>query len=485
MSATLVWFRNDLRLSDHPALLEAAARGPILPVYVLDTAEEAGAWAPGGASRWWLHHSLAALRAALAARGLPLILQRGPAAEVLPTLMRAAGADRIVWNRRYEPWAVERQDTPLIARLRAMGLAWESYNAALLFEPWTLRTGAGDPYRVYTPFWKACRAHGVAAPAPTLGSAQAPATLPASDRLEDWSLLPTRPDWAGGLRAAWLEDDGIGEAAARRRLDRFLDAGLGRYASDRDRPDLEGTARLSPPLRFGEIGPRQIWQAVTDRLAAGDLVGRESQAETFLKELVWREFSYHLLGQAPGLPEAPLNPRFAAFPWAEDAEDRLAAWQRGRTGYPLVDAGMRQLWHTGWMHNRVRMVVASFLVKHLRVPWQRGEAWFWDTLVDADLASNAASWQWVAGCGADAAPFFRVFNPVVQGQKFDPDGAYVRRWLPELAGLPDRHLHAPWQAPPLERAAAGVRLGDSYPHPMVDHAAARQAALDAWETIRA
>lgn len=488
MPVTLMWFRNDLRLTDNPALRAAAARGAVVPVFVLEDESEAGRWTAGGASRWWLHHSLAALARDLAARGLPLILRRGPAHRTIPALMAEIGADQVVWNRRYESWSVERQGRPLKAALRAAGVRWDSFNAGLLFEPWALRTGAGQPYRVYTPFWKACRALGAEPPATAPAHLRAPDVVPPGDRLEDWALRPSRPDWAGGLRDAWLGDATaatIGEAGARRRLERFLEGGLGWYGRDRDRPDQDGTSRLSPHLHFGEIGPRQVWQAAIERLHSGALAGREQQAETFMKELVWREFSYHLLWHAPDLPEAPLNRRFDRFPWAADADDRLAAWCQGRTGYPLVDAGMRQLWHTGWMHNRVRMVAASFLIKHLRVPWQQGQAWFWDTLVDADLASNAASWQWVAGCGADAAPFFRIFNPVIQGEKFDPDGAYVRRWLPELAALPDRVLHAPWRAKPLELAAAGVRLGQTYPQPMVDHAAARDAALAAWEGIRA
>jgi deoxyribodipyrimidine photo-lyase len=299
----------------------------------------------------------------------------------------------------------------------------------------------------------------------------------ASEPLVALDLRPRAPDWAGGLRAAWEP----GEAAARDRLSAFLGGAAARYRGDRDRPGVIGTSRLSPYLHFGEIGPRTVWLATRTAMAAGL---PEAEGLGFLRELGWREFSAHLLWQFPTLPDQPLRAEFAAFPWAGDRA-LLRAWERGRTGYPVVDAGLRELWTTGWMHNRVRMIVASFLVKDLLVPWQDGERWFWDTLVDADLASNAASWQWVAGCGADAAPYFRVFNPVLQGLKFDPDGAYVRRWVPELAGLPDARLHAPWEASPAELAAAGVRLGCDYPAPIVDHKAARQRALDAYAALRA
>ncbi len=477
---TLVWFRQDLRLTDNPALSAAAEPGaPVVPVYVLDDATP-GRWAPGGAARWWLHHSLAALAGGLERLGTRLVLRRGRAEDVLPALAEETGAARIVWNRCYEPWAIAR-DTRLKTALKDRGHHADSFNAALLFEPWTVQTKAGEPFKVYTPFWKACRARAdIGSPLPAPQRLPAPHAWPAGDALDDWNLLPTTPDWAGGLRETWRP----GEAGAHDRLAAFLDARLGRYKDDRNRPDRDGTSSLSPHLHRGEIGPRQVWAAVQHRLDAGDLTGREAQAETFLKELVWREFSYHLLYHFPHLPEAPLNERFSDFPWAEDRH-RLEVWQKGRTGYPIVDAGMRQLWHTGWMHNRVRMIVASFLVKDLLQPWQAGEAWFWDTLVDADLANNSASWQWVAGCGADAAPYFRVFNPILQGRKFDPDGDYVRRWVPELRGLAADHIHEPWAAPAAALADAGVRLGDTYPEPMIDHKAARREALSAFEQVKA
>ena len=472
----ILWLRQDLRLADNPALRDVAAAHAVIPVFI-DDAEAGGRWAPGGASRWWLHHSLHSLGADLAKLGSQLILRRGPSQRVLEDLVDRTGADTVVWNRQYEPWATAR-DTAIKAGLKARGISVQSHNAALLHEPWTIRTKDDRPYQVYSPFWRACRASGEP-PRPQGGPKAliAPDQWPQSDRLDDWRLLPTEPDWAEGLRETWTP----GEAGAINRLDTFLDRALNAYKSDRNRPDLDATSGLSPHLHFGEIGPRQVWHAARARMEQAGTA--EDQAEHFLKELVWREFSHHLLFHFPDLPEAPLNQRFAAFPWADD-DALLRAWQRGRTGYPIVDAGMRQLWHTGWMHNRVRMIVASFLVKDLLIPWQAGEEWFWDTLVDADLANNAASWQWVAGCGADAAPYFRVFNPVLQGQKFDPQGGYVRHWVPEIAGLPDRWIHSPWEAPETALAEAGIQLGRTYPRPIVDHGTARRNALAAFEAIR-
>ena len=475
-AAVIVWFRQDLRLADHPALTAACqAGGPVLPVYVRDT-PGAGRWAPGGASRWWLHGSLERLAADLAQRGGALVLRSGDSVAVLADLIRESGAGAVYWSRGYEPG-----EAGLEERLRAQlggQIELRRFAGRLLWEPETLRTASGRPFQVFTPFWKA----GLAAPEPR-PPVPAPDHIPAggsrlrSERLADWTLLPVEPDWSTGLRAAWQP----GEAAAFSALTAFVDSVIGAYPTARDLPGIPGTSRLSPHLHFGEISPRQIWHAVRAGMAGAAVTDGAGMA--FLRELGWREFSAHLLYHWPRLPDEPLRAEFAAFPWARDPE-LFRRWCRGATGYPLIDAGMRELWATGWMHNRVRMIVASFLVKDLLVSWQDGQDWFWDTLVDADLANNAASWQWVAGCGADAAPYFRVFNPVLQARRFDADGRYVRRWVPEIARLPDAHLHAPWEAPEPVLRAAGVVLGSDYPLPVIDHRAARQRALDAYASLR-
>ena len=473
----ILWFRQDLRLADNPALTAAIASGrPLLPLYILDEATP-GLRSLGGASRWWLAGSLEALGNALARRGATLILRRGEAAAVLDALIAETGAAAVHWNRCYEPGAIARDKT-IKTRLLARGIAAESHNGALLAEPWTVKTGSGGPFKVFTPFWQALRREQRLDP-----PQPAPKRIPGLDRacagdpLVSWHLLPSCPDWAAGLREAWTP----GEKGAQDRLKRFIDDAAAGYATDRDRPDREGTARLSAHLHWGEISPHQIWRAVESRAAAGELT--EAQATAVLRQLAWREFSHHLLFHWPELPLKPWQPAFESFPWREDPV-LLAAWQRGRTGYPMVDAAMRELWVTGWMHNRARMIAGSFLVKHLLQPWQAGEAWFWDTLVDADLAQNAANWQWVAGSGADAAPYFRIFNPMLQGERFDPQGRYVRRWLPALGRLPDRFIHAPWRAPAEVLAAAKIVLGRDYPRPIVDHDEARKRALAAYDLIK-
>ncbi len=465
----IVWFRQDLRLDDNPALAAAAEDGrPVVALFVLDEAA-AGAWRPGGASRWWLHQSLSALDRSLGRLGVPMVLVHGSSADAVPRLVRQTGATAVYWNRCYEPFAV-RRDTTIKAALNAAGVRVESFSASLLAEPWTIRTQGGGPFKVFTPFWRALREQSRPErprKAPPILQSIVP---PTGDRLEDWSLLPTKPDWAGGLRESWTP----GEDGAQAALRHFLEAALDAYKRDRDRPGIAGVSRLSPHLHWGEISVRQVWHAV--EAEAG------SAGEPFLRELAWREFAHNLLWQFPDLPEKPFNPRFADFPWRSDAA-ALGAWQRGMTGYPIVDAGMRELWQTGWMHNRTRLVAGSLLVKHLLLPWQAGEAWFWDTLVDADLANNAMNWQWVAGSGADAAPYFRIFNPVLQGEKFDPDGSYVRRFVPELAGLPDKWLHKPWIAPAGVLDKAGIVLGRTYPRPIVDHSIARERALAAFAAL--
>ncbi len=470
---TIIWFRNDLRLSDNPALRAAAAsERPLIAVYVLDD-ENAGDWKMGGASRWWLHHSLDSLAASLKERGGELVLKRGKADDIIPALATETGAAAVYWNRAYEPWAIAR-DKKIKAALTDAGVEARSVNGALIVEPWEIATKQGKPYKVFTPFWKSIKAgHSPAEPVGVPDSLCF-AKAPAGDALNEWALLPTKPDWAGGLRDTWTP----GEAAAHGRLGAFIQNGLSDYDTARDKPAVTGTSGLSAHLHFGEISPRQVWHAIKQ---SGH--GDGEDADSYLSEIAWREFSYNLLYHFPQFPEDNFQPRFDHFDWTgTDAE--FEAWTKGQTGYPIVDAGMRQLYQTGWMHNRVRMIVASFLVKDLFIHWRRGEDWFWDTLVDADLASNAAGWQWVAGSGADAAPYFRIFNPVSQGEKFDPDGDYVRKYVPELANLPKRAIHAPWTADRATLARAGVTLGKDYPQPIVDHAEVRKKALAAFEKIK-
>jgi deoxyribodipyrimidine photo-lyase len=475
---TLLWFSRDLRLTDNPAMAAAIARGcPIVPIFVLDDLD-AGEWAPGGASRWWLHGSLRALDDSLRQRGNTLVLRRGSAEIVINQLLDQTGADAVYWNRRYEPWATARGERIKTA-LRNRGIEVRSFNSALIREPWTVTTQKGEPYRVFTPFWKALRATAVSEPAAAAPARiPGPRTVPESEPLSSWALRPTAPDWAGGMQAMWTP----GEVGAQARLEEFAAGAAPHYRDRRNMPGVAGTSRLSPHLHFGEIGPRQVWRSITAQALASTGDPMSSGVETYLSEIAWREFSYHLLFHFPTLPDAPLRPEFARFPWEENAKG-LSAWQRGLSGYPIVDAGMRELWSTGWMHNRVRMIVASFLIKDLLLHWRVGETWFWDTLVDADLASNAANWQWVAGCGADAAPYFRIFNPSLQGAKFDPDGDYVRRWVPEIGKLPNSMLHSPWDARPIELADAGIRFGRTYPAPIVEHGAARQRALEAFKLL--
>ena len=466
-SPVLVWFREDLRLADHPALAAAASAGhPIIPVFIW-APEEEGNWRPGAASNWWLDASLRALSRELEELGSRLIIRRGPASAALFQLAEQTKASGVFWNRVYRLPTI-RRDSALQSKLRKRGIVAETFNGSLLFEPGTILNRSGKPFTVFTPFWRACLAQGVSAPAhekpPKL---RAPESWVDSLQISNLGLQPAI-DWAGGLRNHWQP----GEKGAKAKLHRFLRETRKSYDESRDQPGVISTSRLSPHLRFGEISARQVWHAA-DGLDGG----------AFLRQLVWREFSHHLLYSHPQAVEQPLRQEFARFPWNHDAQS-FAAWTRGETGYPFVDAGMRELWTTGWMHNRVRMVAASFLVKHLLITWQEGAAWFWDTLVDADLANNTMGWQWVAGCGADAAPYFRVFNPVLQGEKFDPTGSYVRRWIPELAKLPDEWIHKPSLAPGPILARAGIHLGTTYPHPLIDHDQARRRALAALQHTR-
>jgi len=447
---TIVWLRHDLRLDDNPALAAAAARGTVVPVFIWAPDEEAP-WEPGAASRWWLHHSLERLSAAFEKAGAPLVIRRGGSLETLESLAKEVSATHVAWNRRYEP-AVVKRDTGIKKALAADGLVAESFNGSLLFEPMHVATKEGRPYQVFTPFWRSLLAREEPAePVTAPRKLSTVAKRPKSVAIESLGLLP-KIDWSAGFGTMWTP----GEAGAAKRMGRFLEKGLASYGSGRDRPDHDGTSALSPHLHFGELSPRRLWHAVREKTGGKPAAKVTGSPEVYLRELGWREFANHLLFHFPHTSDAPLRADYARFPWANDPVG-LRAWQRGRTGFPIVDAGMRQLWTTGWMHNRVRMIVASFLVKDLRISWLEGARWFWDTLVDADLAANTLGWQWAAGCGADAAPYFRIFNPTSQAEKFDPDGEYVAAW-------------------------AGVDAKD-YPEPIVDHAEARKRALEALKTV--
>lgn len=465
----IVWFRQDLRLADNPALDAAARSGAaILPVFIHDD-DEAGDWQPGTASRWWLRKSIASLGESLDGN---LRVYRGSAREIIPRLARDTGADAVYWNRCVEPWRVSR-DRSIKKQLLDAGTPVHTFNGCYLYDPAEVAKADGTPYRVFTPFYRrGCQALQTRQPLPAPTDLRVDSeTHP--DGHDQKPVLPAFP---------WFEDEDQGwqpgEQGARAALERFLAAGLDIYPEARDRPDLNGVSRLSPHLHFGEISPHQVRAAVLAHSG-----GEETKAvDKFLSELGWREFSAHLLYHWPGITDENLQKKFDRFPW-EDDEDVQRAWQEGATGYPIVDAGMRQLWRTGYMHNRVRMITASFLVKNLLQDWRAGARWFWKSLLDADLANNSASWQWVAGCGADAAPYFRIFNPVTQGRKFDPNGDYVRRYVPEVAGLPDRFVHSPWEAPDHALESAGLRLGKDYPRPIVDLAASRERALDAFNSL--
>ena len=450
----VVWFREDLRLDDNPALSAAVASGrPLVAVYLLDEVSP-GVRPLGGAARWWLHQSLRSLSRSLADHGVELVFRQGAAGEEISRLVRETGAEAVFWNRRYG--AAERSvDSGLKATLREDGLEVASFAASLLFEPWTITTGSGTPYSVFTPFWRAC----LASPPPR-APLDEPETITGwtekvtTDRLETWQLEPTKPDWADGLREAWQP----GEASAHSLLHEFLTEKLSAYDDERDLPAEGATSGLSPHLRWGEISPYRVW-AETDLARRGASAREAASASRFLTELGWREFCYHVLFAAPDLATVNWRRSFDAFPWPPLDESALAAWQQGRTGIPIVDAGMRELWRTGAMHNRIRMVVASFLTKNLLIDWREGERWFWDTLVDADSAANGFNWQWVAGSGADAAPYFRIFNPELQAKKFDPRGEYIRQNVPE------------WGT-------------DAYPAPIVDLAETRRAALAAYDAVK-
>lgn len=472
-SAVLLWFRKDLRLDDNLALVSAARSGqPVVPVYIWD-ADDRQAGSLGSAQDWWLHHSLAALDDRLRALGSRLVIRKGKALSQLQDLCRQTGARKIICNHRCDPPAAS-IDRAVSAALAEDGIETESHAGQLLHDPARLLTGSGGPYRVYTPFWKTLERSGEPRePVEAPRNLEAPSSWPRSEMLESLGLLPRRPDWASAFPEVWTP----GEAAALEKLDTFLEDGLDGYETGRDFPARPATSLLSPHLAMGEISPYRIWHATRGRnVSGGDLV-------RFRKELAWREFCYHLLFHFPDLADKNWNSRFDPLRWHSD-ETAFRRWTEGKTGYPIVDAGMRQLWRHGFMHNRVRMITASFLVKDLMIDWRKGERWFRETLVDADPASNCANWQWVAGTGADASPFFRIFNPILQGEKFDPEGTYVRQFVPELAGLDDKYIHRPFEAPAKALEKAGIALGETYPQPIVDHGKARTVALAAYGALR-
>jgi deoxyribodipyrimidine photo-lyase len=476
-SPSLVWLRDDLRLDDNPALIAAASDGPVVALYVLDDSGKSGR-PLGGAARWWLHHSLTRLSESLARQGVTLLLRAGDPNDIVPEVAAKVGATSVHWNRRYFAWS-KPMDSAIKQSLIAKGIKVESHKGNVLTEPWEIKTGSGGYFKVFTPFFRAatptCDAWAAfASPMPTMTGGM---TACKSDELSDWRLLPTSPDWSKGLSDMWTP----GEVGAASNLEAFLGGAITGYRENRNVPSVVGTSRLSPHIRFGEVSIRRVWNAARAKMAASPQVASDGQ--TFLSELGWREFSTQLVYHYEDFPDQSWKPEFRAFPWKAD-NIALRAWQKGMTGYPIVDAGMRELWATGWMHNRVRMIVASLLVKHLLQDWRDGEAWFWDTLVDADIANNAAGWQWVAGSGADASPYFRIFNPMTQGENFDPKGKYVRRWVPEIARLPDSLIHRPFDAPREILAATGITLGKTYPFPIIDHAAGRQRALEALASFK-
>jgi deoxyribodipyrimidine photo-lyase len=466
-ASTLVWFRQDLRLRDNPALSYASERGAIIPLYIFDT-NCSEHFIPGDASKWWLHNSLNSLNASLHNQ---LHCMKGDAMKILIELIHQHDIKSVVWNRCYEPWQIKR-DTQLKHALIEAGIDVQSFNSHLLWEPWQVLKKDETPYKVFTPYYR----RGCLSKAPPRMPIEAPVNLkveyiPTSDKGVDSLELMPQINWHATIETMWTP----GEQGAARHLSDFLPNGAKDYKNKRDIPDLGATSKLSPHLHFGEISPNQIWYAAIDALNGNT---EDVGLDCYLSELGWREFSHSLLFHFPHIPQKNFSPKFEHFPWRSD-DDSLKAWQRGQTGIPIVDAGMRELWQTGTMHNRVRMVVGSFLVKNLLINWRDGERWFWDCLLDADLAANSASWQWIAGTGADAAPYFRIFNPVTQGQRFDPKGDYVKRYCPELSRMPDKFIHNPWDAPQNILDYAGLKLGGNYPKPLVDLKASRQRALDA------
>lgn len=468
MSTALVWFRQDLRLSDNPAFFEACTQHDrVIPLYLLDEKNST----LGAAQSWWLHHSLQALKESLLKKfRLDLVLRQGDPTPILIDLIKTFSIDGIYWNRCYEPLTIER-DKNIKKVIQDLGISVQSFNASLFHEPWTIFNKNHEFFKVFTPYWKTCRQ--TLFPKPIHEIKKHPVGVEIlSDNLEAWDLLP-KIDWAASFASVWKP----GEIGAEERLETFIDHALKDYQFNRDIPEKEATSYLSPHLHFGEISPWTILRAIEQ--AKLDTHCDLASAERFLSELGWREFSYYLLYHVPNLPFENFKQEYNTFPWQND-ESLLYAWQKGMTGYPIVDAGMRELWATGYMHNRVRMIVASFLTKDLLIDWRLGAHWFLDTLVDADLANNSASWQWVAGCGADAAPYFRIFNPVLQSQKFDPQGRYICRWIPELATLDKDSIHAPWES----HHANAIYHDIHYPKPIVDHHECRTRALKLYAELK-
>ena len=469
---TLVWFRQDLRIKDNPALQAACDSGSIIPVFIYDKSAPSVAQL-GGASKWWLHHSLMSLNESL---GGNLLCFKGCAKDILFNLATTLNVDAVMWNRCYEPWQINR-DKNIKQQFQNENVECKSFNGSLLWEPWTIHKSNGDPYKVYTPYYrKGCLvAENPRFPLSTPEPLDcAPVEHEEQLSIEQLALLPTI-SWDKGISKTWTP----GEQGAEKRLQRFLTRAAEHYRDLRNFPSAPGTSMLSPHLHWGEISPNQIWYATLDRFNGMEKEG----IDTFLSEIGWREFSYYLLYHFPELQTKNFSSKFDVFPWRDDPEG-LARWQKGNTGIPIVDAGMRELWQTGYMHNRVRMIVGSFLVKNLLIDWRHGEQWFWDCLCDADMASNSASWQWVAGCGADAAPYFRIFNPVLQGEKFDKEGEYVKKYCPELTKVPKKFIHKPWDAPKDILKAVNVTLGEDYPQPIVDLKESRERALAAFETTK-
>lgn len=475
MQTTIVWFRQDLRLTDNPALQYALLNGAIVPIYIWDESVSTE-WSMGSASKWWVHHSLTSLSESLEKLGHTLHILKGDPIDVLEHLIGITGATAVTWNRCYEPYSIHR-DQNIKSVLTQRGVNVKTFNASLLFEPWTIHPINGDFFKMFTPFWKQCLKQPIGSIVDSLSLLKKvkPYPMPIADScsVDALNLQPTNPNWATGFDQFWHP----GEAGALKAFQSFLNK-IHQYKVSRDFLDQDGTSKLSPHLHFGEISPRYLWQTCQTLLEVQP--DHAGNIHCFLTEIGWREFSYHLLYHVPDLPTQPFRTQFKNFPWQDDSL-RFQAWKQGKTGIPIVDAGMRELWQTGYMHNRARMIVASFLTKNVLIAWQNGEAWFWDTLLDADLANNSASWQWVAGCGADAAPYFRIFNPVLQGKKFDPSGDYVRRWVPELKALNTKYIHHPWEAPESILTAANVRLGQTYPLPIVDLQTSRRRALDAYK----